>query len=84
MFYRAVQLGAFTRPLQFISLLSYPGMLPGFVIAGSATGNFHTGANHLGIVLTFAVPIDLMFYFCVSYALLRAWAKLRGRASSKS
>ncbi len=79
MFYRAAQLGAFTRPLQFISLLSYPGMLPGFVIAGSAKGNFHAGANDLSVILSVAIPIDIMFYFVVTDFLLKAWARLRGR-----
>jgi hypothetical protein len=75
-FYRAVQIGVLERPLGFISLLSYPGMLPAFAMAGGFTGNFHTGANNLGLVLFIAIPLNLMFYFFVIYALLksrRAW-----------
>ena len=79
-FYRAVNVGFLTKPLGFISLLSYPGMLPGFVIAGSAEGNFHSGAKDLGVILCIAIPIDLVFYFVVSRALFRAWTKFRGRA----
>lgn len=79
LFYRLLDVGFLTKPLEFVSLLSYPGMLPGFVIAGSFSGNFHTGADNLGLVLFVAIRLDLAFYFLVTLVFLKGWAKLRNR-----
>src|SRR5690348_13999436 len=76
-FYRLVNFGFLTRPLGFLSLLSYPGMLPGFVIAGGLTGNFHTGANNLVLVLFIAIPLNLALYFFATILLLRIWRLFR-------
>jgi hypothetical protein len=78
-FDKLVDFGFLTKPLALISLLSYPGMLPGFVIAGSVEGNFHSGGKDPGLIFCVAIALDLIFYFVVTSILLRAWAKLRGR-----
>jgi len=85
LFYRLVDVGPFTKPLAFISLLSYPGMLPAFAIAGAMKGSSHGGGD-LGVILFIAIPINLLFYFTVIFVVLRLrglWPSRTRRESPK-
>jgi hypothetical protein len=77
MIYRAIYVGAYTRPLQFVSLPGFPGIVAGAIVAGALTGNFQTSSDHAGIVLGVAIPVDFLLYFILALALLKTTRKLQ-------